>query len=444
MKQIRLPEKILTLMKTVENAGGEIYVVGGAVRDVLLKREVKDWDLTTSLTPEKMQDIFAKNSFYNNVFGTFSVVGKNKEVFEITTYRTEKQYDDMRHPSEVSWGKSLEEDCQRRDFTINAIALDSKGKIYDFFGGIKDLEDKVIRTVGNPDERFGEDALRMMRAIRIAGQTGFVLEKNTFESIVKNSELIRKISRERIRDEFLKILSCDSPADGIVLLKNCKLLDYILPELLLGQGFAQKGHHIYDVWEHSLRALNYCESKNPITRLATLIHDIAKPIVAKGEGEARTFHNHEVVGSRIANKIAKRLVLTNKQTDLLFRLVRWHMFTVEETQTDKAVRRFIKNVGKENIDEMIALRRSDRLGSGAKETSWRWELFKKRIVEVQKQPFAVTDLKIDGKDVMKVLSIKPSRKVGEVLAAIFKEVENDPGLNKREILMKKIEEFKQS
>jgi poly(A) polymerase/tRNA nucleotidyltransferase (CCA-adding enzyme) len=178
--------------------------------------------------------------------------------------------------------------------------------------------------------------------------------------------------------------------------------------------------------------------------LATLIHDIAKPVVAKGEGEERTFHNHEVVGSRIANKIAKRLVLTNKQTDLLFRLVRWHMFTVEETQTDKAVRRFIKNVGKENIDEMIALRRSDRLGSGAKETSWRWELFKKRIVEVQKQPFAVTDLKINGEDVMKVLKIKPSRKVGEVLEAIFKEVENEPSLNKREILLKKIEEFKQS
>jgi tRNA nucleotidyltransferase/poly(A) polymerase len=438
MKQIMLPQKILSLMNTVENAGGEIYVVGGAVRDVLLNREVKDWDLTTSLTPEEMAKIFPKNSFYNNDFGTFSVVGKNKEVFEITTYRTEREYDDMRHPSEVSWGKSLKEDCQRRDFTINAIALDSKGNIYDYYGGISDLENKLIRTVGKADERFREDALRMLRAIRIAGQTGFVLEKKTFESIVKNNELINKISKERIRDEFLKILKCDSPSDGIVLLKNSKLLDHILPELKLGVGMAQKGHHIYDVWEHSLRALNNCESKNPITRLATLIHDIAKPVVARGEGEARTFHNHEVVGSRIANKIAKRLVLTNKQTDLLFRLVRWHMFTVEETQTDKAVRRFIKNVGKENIDEMIALRRSDRLGSGSKETSWRWELFKKRIVEVQKQPFAVTDLKINGEDVMKILKIKPSRKVGEVLDKLFAQVEEKPELNVREILMEKI------
>lgn len=431
-------------MKTVENAGGEIFVVGGAVRDILLDKDVKDWDFTTSLTPEKMQEIFPNNSFYNNDFGTFSVVGKNKEVFEITTYRTEQNYIDSRHPSEVSWGKSLKEDCQRRDFTINAIALDSKGVIYDFYDGIKDLENKVIRTVGNPDERFEEDALRMLRAIRIAGQTGFIVEKMTFESIIKNNHLLNKISRERIRDEFLKILNCDSPSDGILLLKNSKLLDHILPELLLAPGFAQKGHHIYDVWEHSLRALNNCESKNPITRLATLIHDIAKPVVAKGEGEARTFHNHEVVGSRIANKIAKRLVLTNKQTDLLFRLVRWHMFTVEETQTDKAVRRFIKNVGKENIDEMIALRRSDRIGSGAKETSWRWELFKKRIIEVQKQPFAITDLKINGEDVMKLLNIKPSRRVGEVLKSIFKEVEEDASLNKREILLEKIKEFKQS
>jgi len=441
---IQIPDKIKKIMKVFTDASGEIYVVGGAVRDMILGREVKDWDLTTNFTPEKMQELFPKNSFYNNDFGTFSIVLKKKEIVEVTTFRTEQDYEDKRHPSKVEWGKSLEEDCQRRDFTINALAVDSSGKIYDYYEGLADIEKKEIRTVGKADERFGEDALRMMRAIRIAGQIGFTLEEETFKSIVKNSKLIKEIAAERVKSELFKILSSDSPADGVRLLRNSGLLKEIIPELLEGVGVSQKGHHIYDVWEHSIRALENCESKNPVTRLATLLHDVAKPVVAKGEGEERTFHNHEVVGSRIASKIGKRLKFSREESELLFKLVRWHMFTVEETQTDKAVRRFIRNVGVENIDEMIALRRSDRLGSGSKETSWRWELFKKRIVEVQKLPFSVKDLKVNGKDVMEILKIKPSRKVGEVLDELFKEVEEDASLNKREILLEKIKEYKEN
>jgi putative nucleotidyltransferase with HDIG domain len=196
------------------------------------------------------------------------------------------------------------------------------------------------------------------------------------------------------------------------------------------------------VWTHNLKTLDNCQSKNPVTRLAALLHDVGKPKSMRGNGESRTFHNHEIYGSRIAVNIGKRLRLSNKELDQLFRLVRWHMFTVQETQTDKAVRRFIRNVTLDYIDEMIDLRRADRLGSGAKETSWRWELFKQRIVEVQKQPFAVKDLKVSGLDVMEILGIKPGPKVGEVLNAIFKEVEEKPELNEREVLLKKIEEFK--
>jgi UTP:GlnB (protein PII) uridylyltransferase len=215
-----------------------------------------------------------------------------------------------------------------------------------------------------------------------------------------------------------------------------------MPELLEGVGMTQKGHHIYEVFEHNLRALTNCESKDPITRLACLLHDVAKPMVAKGEGENRTFHNHEVTGSRVAVIIGKRLRLSNKELDQLFRLVRWHMFTVGETQTDKAVRRFIRNVTLNYIDEMISLRRADRIGSGAKETSWRWELFKKRIEEVQKQPFSIKDLKVNGEDVMQILNIKPGRKIGEVLEAIFAEVEEKPELNERETLLEKIKNYK--
>jgi len=444
--EIKLPEKVISVMKKFIDAGAEIYVVGGAVRDLILGREVIDWDFATNLTPEEMKKLFPKNSFCENNFGTFSIVLKNGEIFEVTTYRTERGYSDNRHPDTVAWGKTLEEDLQRRDFTINAMVLELKItnyelRIIDLYKGQEDLQSRLIRAVGDPDERFKEDALRMIRAIRIAAQLGFAIEEKTFESIQKNASLINKVAGERIREELFIILENNKAADGIKILRNSGLLAQIMPEIMESIEVKQKGHHIYDVWTHLLESLNNCESTNPITRLATLLHDVAKPMVMEGEGEARTFYNHEILGSRIAVKIGKRLKLSNKELDQLFRLVRWHMFTAEDTQTDKAVRRFIRNVTPEYLNEMIALRRADRVGSGAKETSWRWELFKKRLVEVQKQPFTVKDLKVDGNDVMEILKIKPSRKVGEVLDKIFAEVEENPKLNERQVLLKKIRSF---
>jgi len=438
MEKRQLPDKVKMVMQKVLDKGGEIYVVGGAVRDWLLKKETKDWDFATNLTPEKMKEIFPKNSFCENKFGTFSVIQKDNEIFEITTYRTEKNYSDKRHPDVVEWGKTLGEDVERRDFTINAMAMNIDGEITDLNNGMEDLNNRLIRTVGNPDDRFSEDALRMIRAIRIAAQIGFLIEEKTFESIQKNAHLISEIAGERIRDELFKILLAKKPGDGLRLLKTSGLLQEIMPELLPGVGMGQKGHHIYDVWDHELESLNNCQSNNPITRLATLLHDVGKPAVMKEVDGEKTFHNHEVVGSRIAVKIGKRLRLSNKELEQLFILVRWHMFTVEDTQTDKAVRRFIRNVTPEYLDEMISLRRSDRLGSGAKESSWRWELFKKRLVEVQKQPFTVKDLKVNGLDVMEILKIKPSRQVGEILDKLFAEVEEKPELNVREVLLEKI------
>lgn len=440
---MEIPEKVIKIINKFTENNAEIYIVGGAVRDLMLDRSVKDWDFTTNLTPDEMKKMFPKNSFCNNAFGTFSILN-GEEIFEVTTFRTERGYSDNRHPDEVVWGKTLEEDLQRRDFTINALAIrlvNGKPELIDLYDGQKDLKDKLIRTVGNPDERFKEDALRLMRAVRIAGQIDFEIEEKTLKSIQENAQLINNIAGERIRDELFKILLSKTPSKGIELLRDSGLLKEIMPELLTGEKMTQKGHHIDDVWTHNLKTLDNCETNNPITKLAALLHDVGKPYVVTGDGEARTFHNHEVKGSRIALAIGKKLKLSNKELDQLFKLVRWHMFTVQETQTDKAVRRFIRNVTLDYIDEMIALRRGDRLGSGAKETSWRWELFKQRIVEVQKQPFAVKDLKVDGKDVMEILNIKPGRKVGEVLNAIFKEVEEKPELNEREVLLEKIKEF---
>jgi tRNA nucleotidyltransferase/poly(A) polymerase len=438
-----IPAEVIKIIKKFKDNKGEIYIVGGAVRDLLLGREVKDWDLTTNLTPDQMKQLFPKNSFYNNNFGTFSIVGKDKQIYEITTFRTEQGYSDSRHPDEVKWGTSLEEDLQRRDFTINTIALDigvidGKIVIIDPYQGGKDLEDKLVRAVGNPSDRFKEDALRMMRAVRIAGQIGFGVEDETFRAIQQSAQLLKNIAWERIRDELFKILASQSPATGIQMLKNAELLKEIIPELLDGIGMEQKGHHIDDVWTHNLKTLANCTSYHPVTRLAALLHDVAKPASMKIISGERTFHNHEIIGSRIALSIGKRLRLSKQELDQLFRLVRWHMFTTSEMQTDKAVRRFIRNVTPDYLDEMIALRRGDRVGSGAKETSWRWELFKQRLIEVQKQPFSIKDLKVNGHDVMEVLGIKPGRKIGEVLNALFKEVEEDPKLNDRDILLAKI------
>ncbi len=447
---LQLPENVLNLVEKFRNIDSQIYIVGGAVRDLLIGREVNDWDFTTELEPNEIQKLFPKNSFCNNLYGTVGVTFGD-EIYEVTTFRTENEYDDNRHPKSVVWGKSIEEDLLRRDLTINAIALKVlevsslesnkvECEVVDPYGGIRDLKNKIIKTVGSPDERFSEDSLRMMRAIRIACQLEFEMDIDTVNGIRKNCKSIAKISGERVRDELLKILVTKRADTGIVMLKETGLLEFIIPELLIGIGMEQRGHHIYDVWTHSLKALKACDSSDPITRLATLLHDIGKPPTMKIQHGVRTFYNHEVVGSRIANKIGKRLKLSNEQLDQLFRLVRWHMFTVEKTQTDSAVRRFIRNVSVPYLQEMISLRRSDRIGSGARESSWRWEEFKDRLVEVQKQPFSIKDLKINGLDVMEILKIKPGKKVGEVLAKIFAEVEKDPKLNEREILIKMINE----
>lgn len=433
-----LPDKVKKLMEKFEAAEAEIYVVGGAVRDMIIGRVINDWDFATNLTPTEMKKIFPKNSFCNNNFGTFSVV-MGKDVYEITTYRTEKSYSDSRHPDEVSWGKTIEEDVKRRDFTINAMAMDLRGKIIDRFDGKGDIDKKIIKAVGVADDRFKEDALRMIKAVRMMAEIGFTIEENTFEAIKRNYLLLGKIANERVKEEFFRILLSSHPGDGMIMLKNSRLLEIILPEILMGVEMRQRGHHIFDVWEHSLETLNNCQSTDPVTRLAALLHDIGKTKTAKAINDSEnSFHNHEIIGSRMAVNIGKRLRLSKKELEKLFILVRWHMFTATEMQTDSAVRRFIRNVTPEYLEDMILLRRADRLGSGAKESSWRWELFKKRLVEVQKQPFSVKDLKVNGLDVMEILKIKPGRKVGEVLDKLFVEVEKDPKLNIREILLEKI------
>lgn len=460
--KLNLPSEILKLFELFAKKGFEIYVVGGAVRDLLLGNEVNDWDFTTSATPGEILKILPKDAFYGNDFGTvmLPIVDLPSPV-DITTFRTEHGYSDNRRPDKVLWGKTLEEDLVRRDFTINAMAIkkvsgtkNSKGAPKDFeiidpHKGQQDLAKKIIRAVGDANERFAEDALRMLRAIRIAGELKFKIEKATLQAIQANVERIHNISKERVKDELFKILSGSRPYEGFLLLKESGLMDEILPELTKAFGVEQKSpsrHHKHDVGTHSLLALKFVAEINtdPVVRFATLIHDIGKPLTYKKlTTGVVTFYNHEVISARIAKNIAARLKFSNKETEKLWRLVRWHQFTVNENQTDKALRRFIVKVGLENVPDMLDLRTGDRLGGGATETSWRTEEFKKRLIDVQKQPFTVRDLKVTGNDVMKVCNLKPGPKIGEILADLFKEVENGTIPNDKDTQIKYLNETKQ-
>lgn len=476
-----LPDYVFKLCKRFQDNGFELYLVGGCVRDILLKRTVKDWDFTTNATPEQILKLFPEG-FYDNSFGTVGlptdVIEKagiqidsdsQKQVLEVTTYRTEQGYSDNRRPDSVSWGTSIQEDLTRRDFTINAIALkfqelsgepiasdslhiqqisDERTVTFvDPFDGQKDIERKIIKAVGNPDERFKEDGLRLMRAIRLATQLSFSIEQQTLEAITKNASGIQNISIERIREELMKILASDFPYEGIMLLKNTGLLEYILPELLEGIGVSQERpgrHHKTDVFTHNLMSLKLTPSTDPIVRFATLIHDVAKPKVQGTDRDGYViFHNHEIEGAKLASAICDRLRFSKKEKQKIVTLVRWHMFTVDEHTTDAAIRRFIRRVGVENIKDMIDLRIGDRLGSGTETAeSWRLKLFKRRLEEqLAPAPFSISDLAIDGNDIMEQLQIKPGPKIGEILQKLFEEVDEDLSKNTKDYLLQRIKEI---
>ncbi len=443
--KLQLPESVLDILSKFDKAEYEIYVVGGAVRDILMDRKVNDWDFTTNATPEEILKVIP-GGLYNNQFGTVFTDNPDdpEQPHEITTFRTEEGYEDYRHPNKISWGKNLNEDLSRRDFTINAMAIKYQNsgdgfQIVDAFGGQKDIQARVIRAVGDADIRFSEDALRMMRAIRIAAELGFTIEEKTFEAIKKNAPLINKIAKERVKEELFKVLASTNHYDGILLFKNSGLMQEILPEFIKCFGVEQKSpgrHHVYDVGTHLLMSLKNCKSEDPVTRFATLIHDIGKPQTYKKlPSGVITFYNHEMVSTKIAENIADRLRFSNKERGKFIKLIRWHQFSVDENQTDSAIRRFLRNVGLENVEDMLTLRVGDRLGGGARETSWRLEEFKKRLVEVQKQPFSVNDLKINGYDVMKKLDIKPGPEVGKILNELFEKVVGKEIENEKESLL---------
>lgn len=450
-----IPNEITTTIKTLEKANFQAYLVGGSVRDLLMGKTPKDWDITTNAKPEQIQGLFPK-TVYENTFGTVVVINESAKDetlknIEITPYRLESSYSDYRHPDQVKFSDKLEDDLKRRDFTINAIAMSfSNGAIkdiIDLYGGFRDIKDKTIRSVGEASYRFKEDALRMIRAIRLSVELNFNIEKKTFDAMKQNSELIREISLERIRDEFIKIIMSTDPKRGLELMRDANLLFHVTPELDKTVGISQNQAHKYDVWEHLLRSLQCAADKNFSLeiRLAALFHDISKP---KNKGFSRetgqiTFYGHEISGSRETYKILERMKFSREMIQKVTKLVRWHMF-FSDTQiiSHSAVRRMIVNVGKDGIWDLMNLRICDRVGTGRpKENPYRLRKYKAMIEETLKDPVSLAMLKIGGDRIMKICNIKPGHKVGYILHALFSEVLNDPKLNTYEYLEKKAKEL---
>lgn len=446
-----IPGEISDICSKLEQAGYSAYIVGGCLRDLILGIEPKDWDITTNATPDAIISLFPK-TFYENSFGTVGVVNENTQVpslkiVEVTPFRKESSYTDNRHPDNVQFVDSLEDDLARRDFTMNAIAAPVKdyvlGDIIDPFGGLKDIKGKLIKAVGNAEDRFKEDALRMMRGIRFVSQLGFAMDFDTSQAIVSCKTLIDNVSRERIRDEFNKIIMSPSPMVGIVYAHKLGILERIIPELTNAIGVTQTQAHKYDVWEHLLRSLQCAADKgyDLETRLAALFHDISKPETRKISRETNqyTFYGHEVVGSRVTRKILSRFNYSGKTIDKVVTLVRWHMFFSDTEQiTLSAVRRMVVNVGRENIWDLMNVRICDRIGTGRpKEDPYRLRKYHAMIEQALRDPISVGMLKIDGKGIMEITGEAPGPKVGFILHALLEEVIEDPNINTVEILGEK-------
>src|SRR3989344_4699049 len=458
-KDFTIPKEVAEVMKRLEGAGFEAYAVGGCVRDLILGKEPKDWDVTTSAKPEEIQKLFPE-SFYENKFLTVTVKTASEDPtlkeIEVTTFREEGKYSDRRHPDEIRYAKTLEEDLSRRDFTMNAIALEFPisnsqfPKLIDPFDGQADLKKKIIRAVGNPVERFEEDALRMMRGVRLATELGFEIEKNTFEAIKKLSGNLAFIARERIRDEFMKIIASPRARAGVELLQDAELLRNIMPELEEGIGVTNRPK-IFTIWEHNLKALEYGAKTrfSPEVCLIALMHDIGKPR-AKGpmKNDEWTFYGHDMIGSKMAAEILTRLHFPSDFVKKAVILIRWHLFKYDpdEGVTDSSVRRLIRNVGPENMADLVKLRICDRMGMGVpKAVPYRLRHFQFRVEKILREEEAPTPkmLAIDGTDVMRILSIPPGPKIGFILAAFREGVFGEPQKNSKDYLTSRLAELNQ-
>lgn len=436
---LRVPPAVHDLMATLAAAGHDAYVVGGSLRDVVLGREPEDWDLTTDAPPDRMRAIFP-DAAYENRFGTV-VVPRHGALYEITTYRSESGYADHRRPDAVAFGSTLDGDLARRDFTMNAMAWGRSApaaregldpELVDPFEGLADLRAAIVRAVGDPDARFGEDALRMLRAIRLAAVLGFTIEPATLAAIPRRAADVRHLSGERVGAEVGRILVGPRPSVGLRLADATGLLEQVLPELVAQHGVPQAKIVGEDLWDHTLRAVDAIREDRAL-RYAALLHDVGKPTVM---ADGRFIH-HDVVGAHIADAILDRLRVEREVRERAVRLVRHHMFSYETSWSDAAIRRFLRRVGVDLVDDLIALRVADDVGSGLPPDGPRTTDLRRRCdgQRAARAPLGRGDLVIDGDDLIAALGLRPGPIIGRILDRLTDRVVDDPRLNERRGLL---------
>jgi tRNA nucleotidyltransferase (CCA-adding enzyme) len=433
------------IVQTFQKNGYECYLVGGSVRDMLLGYPVYDFDFATNAHPDIVMNLFHRVVPTGIKHGTVSILIKGK-TYEVTTYRADGKYIDGRRPESVVFSKTLEEDVKRRDFTINGLAYDVvKGEIIDLVDGLEDIERGIIRTIGDPVERFNEDGLRSLRACRLAAKLNFEIEEETLSAIGKTLSVAGLVSPERVRDEIIKLLEAERPSVGFEFMRESGLMEVFLPELYNCYGVPQNRYHLYDIYYHSIYSCDAAPAGDTILRLATLFHDIGK-VVTRTEGDdgEATFYNHEVVGSRITKGLMRRLKFSNDDISRVNTLIINHMFHYRDEWTDGAVRRFMRKVGLENLRDLFSLRIADRKGSGMRNgLPEPIRALKKRIEKVieDENALKIRDLDINGHIIMDEFNLKQGPIIGRILNGLLELVLDNPEMNSREVLLEKAREI---
>jgi tRNA nucleotidyltransferase (CCA-adding enzyme) len=435
----KIPAEARAVVAALRAAGKRAYLVGGGVRDLLAGLKAVDFDVATDARPEEVRRIFPRTAPTGIKHGTVTVLGSRAD-HEVTTFRRDGKYGDARHPDDVTYAETVEEDLSRRDFTFNALAYDPvDDKLIDLYGGVEDFERGVVRAVGDPVERFSEDGLRPLRAVRLAARFGFEIEAETLNAVPKVLERVRMVAAERVRGEIMKMLAtAPKPSYGVDLMRETGLLDIYIPELLEGYGITQNEFHAYDVYTHSLYSCDAAPAEKPLVRLAALLHDVGKPRTRVVRDGRVTFYNHQAVSRRMARGVLDRLRFSKKERDHVLHLIYYHMFGYTPSWTDAAVRRLIRKVGRENIADLFDLRIADWFGNG---TNYGFpgylRALERRINEAiaREEAFTEKDLAVDGRDVMAALDVRPGPKVGEALSYLLERVLEDQSLNERERLL---------
>jgi putative nucleotidyltransferase with HDIG domain len=433
-----VPPEVAAAAARLRRAGGQAWVVGGAVRDLLLGRTVRDWDLATDLNPQRVLQLFPGSLDVGARFGTVLVPGSIGGT-EITTFRRDGAYSDARHPDEVTFSDTIEEDLARRDFTVNALAYDPNAdRIVDQAGGLDDLAHSILRTVGVPEVRFHEDALRLLRAVRLAAELDFEIDLSTLRGIVLSAARIEKVAPERVRVELDRLLELERPSLAFICLFETGLLQRILPELAACYGVAQNPHHAFDVFHHSLAALDRSAPGSRVVRLAALLHDVGKPETRVESEETATFYSHQYHSETHAERALRRLRYSNQEREAVAHLVRHHMFHYTSDWSDAAVRRFLRQVGPARVDDLFAMRAADTLGNGLR-TRVAPELrqLRRRIDQVleAENALGIKDLAVNGHELMASLGIGPGPRLGAILNALLEAVLDDPAINERSRLL---------